>query len=352
MLEIIEFPLPETADDPNWQAYRRLCHAHNEELIAGPEWNVSPADSLVSAKDNTTYTMRRFLARLAGEVVGWASSRVNHVDDPEAVAVSVYVAAEHRNNGIGRALAERLRAETAGFKRHIAWVMGPIPGEFDTVTTASNGIGQFCADHPGLRLALSYGLRIGQIERVSRYDLQTPSVDPAEVLAEARRHATGYELIVWEGAAGEELLADLATLKQRMTTDVPAGDLTIVEAVWDAARMRRFDEQLLLTSRLFRAAARHQESGAVVALNELVVPRSNEHGFVDQWDTIVAPEHRGHRLGLLVKAANIIALREAIPQSPAIVTWNAEENRHMLAVNESLGFYPILVEAALETTAG
>lgn len=82
-----------------------------------------------------------------------------------------------------------------------------------------------------------------------------------------------------------------------------------------------------------------------------MVERSNEDGFVDQWDTIVLHGHRGHRLGMLVKAANIVALRQAGPQAAAIITWNAEENRHMLSVNEALAFYPILVEAALEVEA-
>ena len=74
-------------------------------------------------------------------------------------------------------------------------------------------------------------------------------------------------------------------------------------------------------------------------------------GLIDQWDTIVLPEHRGHRLVMRVKAANLIALREAMPEARAIITWNAEENRPMLDVNEALGFRPILVEAAMEATA-
>lgn len=351
MPEIHEFLLPETASDATWQAYARLIHAYNEELIGGPEWNIDPAGSLLNAKTDTDHTTRRFLATQGGEAVGWALAQVNHVDDPKTIDLFVGVAAQHRGQGIGRALAERLRSETAGFERYTAWAMGPIPGPGDAVLTPSSGIGRVCAGSPAIRLATRYGMRVGQVERVSRYDFDKPLIDPAEALAEAKRHAADYELVVWEGPADDAMLAGLATLKQRMSTDAPAGDLTVVETVWDAGRMRRFEERLLLTSRLFRAAARHKETGTVVALNELVVERSNEDGFVDQWDTIVAPEHRGHRLGMLVKAANIVAVREATPQAPAIVTWNAEENRHMLAVNEALGFYPILVEAALEAPA-
>ncbi|MBD4636278.1 GNAT family N-acetyltransferase, partial [Xanthomonas citri pv. citri] len=70
-----------------------------------------------------------------------------------------------------------------------------------------------------------------------------------------------------------------------------------------------------------------------------------------QWDTIVLPEHRGHRLGMRVKAANLIAVRDALPGARAIITGNAEENRHMLDVNEALGFRPVLAEASMEAPA-
>ena len=136
-----------------------------------------------------------------------------------------------------------------------------------------------------------------------------------------------------------------------MATDVPSGERTVVEQVWDAARVRRMDEQILTTGRLFRAVARHRATGRIVALSELVAPRSRPDGLIDQWDTIVLPEHRGHRLGMRVKAANLIAVRDALPGARAIITWNAEENRHMLDVNEALGFRPVLAEASMEAPA-
>jgi hypothetical protein len=67
---------------------------------------------------------------------------------------------------------------------------------------------------------------------------------------------------------------------------------------------------------------------------------------VGQWDTIVLREHRGHRLGMLLKVANLQLLDEAGPGHPSVLTWNAEENRPMLAVNEAVGFVPIGYEGA------
>ncbi|WNY33426.1 hypothetical protein Q9Q99_15295 [Curtobacterium flaccumfaciens] len=57
-----------------------------------------------------------------------------------------------------------------------------------------------------------------------------------------------------------------------------------------------------------------------------------------QGDTLVVREHRGHRLGWLLKAVGIETVQQEHPGHPSIITFNAEENRHMLDVNEAVGF--------------
>lgn len=49
-------------------------------------------------------------------------------------------------------------------------------------------------------------------------------------------------------------------------------------------------------------------------------------------------EHRGHRLGALVKAAVLRELTASLPQVRRVSTVNAEDNAPMVAVNEALGF--------------
>ena len=76
------------------------------------------------------------------------------------------------------------------------------------------------------------------------------------------------------------------------------------------------------------------EMAAITAID--VDPEYPDWGI--QQITAVARPHRGHRLGLLVKAVMIELLAAAEPALERIVTWNAVSNEHMIAVNEALGY--------------
>ena len=97
-------------------------------------------------------------------------------------------------------------------------------------------------------------------------------------------------------------------------------------------------EQPLLT-----AAVEHVPSGVLAGFTEIVV--SEGDAVAVQEDTLVLTDHRGRRLGVLLKRANAEQLVAAFPSVEAVVTWNAEENRPMLDVNEQMGFREIGREA-------
>ena len=65
---------------------------------------------------------------------------------------------------------------------------------------------------------------------------------------------------------------------------------------------------------------------------------------VEAWGTLVLGEHRGHRLGLAMKARGLQELQRRIgPERTRVLTCNAEQNAHMVAINERLGFRPVEV---------
>jgi RimJ/RimL family protein N-acetyltransferase len=57
-----------------------------------------------------------------------------------------------------------------------------------------------------------------------------------------------------------------------------------------------------------------------------------------QADTAVARQHRGHRLGLLLKIDMMRWLADVEPQLKIIETWNNVDNNFMINVNEALGY--------------
>jgi GNAT superfamily N-acetyltransferase len=92
-------------------------------------------------------------------------------------------------------------------------------------------------------------------------------------------------------------------------------------------------------------AIEHVPSGTIAGFTTLSVPSELDR-TIAQEDTLVRREHRGHKLGMLLKLANLAEVQGLLPGHPAVLTFNAEENRHMLDVNEAVGFVPFGYEGA------
>ena len=87
--------------------------------------------------------------------------------------------------------------------------------------------------------------------------------------------------------------------------------------------------------RRYSVAALLQATGEMAALTDVEIDPDIE-GWAFQGLTAVTRPHRGHRLGLLVKAAMLQWLAGRSRKS-GIVTFNAVQNEHMVAVNDQLG---------------
>lgn len=159
--------------------------------------------------------------------------------------------------------------------------------------------------------------------------------------------ATGpYQARTWVGSTPEDLVEGMARLRSRMSVDAPSAELEMEEEVWDAERVRAADQISQRSGRTqLTTVAIHRASGAPVAYTQLDCPA--EHPEVAyQQDTLVHGDHRGHRLGALVKVHNARALANHAPGVCRVHTWNAVENSHMLAINTAMGFVPASVSAS------
>lgn len=146
----------------------------------------------------------------------------------------------------------------------------------------------------------------------------------------------GYRLAEWTGAVPDDLADAFAAAKNAMN-DMPVGALDYGIVRWDADRVR--DMAKVVTGRgdtLLTVAAVH-DGGAMAGYTEIVLPQGGT-AWAHQYDTAVVPAHRGHGLGLWVKAAMLRRLRTGHPHITAVRTDNAEDNASMLAVNRRLGF--------------
>ncbi len=261
-------------------------------------------------------------AMLGNDVVGALRLLFPLRDNTAMAVVDVAVHPERRRRGIGGALlTEAVRlAAAAGRSDLIAEIDEPGP------------------ETAGRLFALRHGWTCDLLE--TRRDLLLPPGEAqlSAVEAEARQAARGYELVTWRDRVPDALVDDRALLEQRMTTDAPHGDLPVEEERWDAARIREYETFNRARGRTVLSAGVVSD-GRLVAFTDLHVPLSApEHAR--QGATLVLREHRGHRLGALVKAAALRELQRAFPQARRITTYNSEDNAPMVAVNRALGFQP------------
>jgi hypothetical protein len=126
--------------------------------------------------------------------------------------------------------------------------------------------------------------------------------------------------------------------------DAPTDDLDIEDEVFTPERIRRFESaQLGRGRRIYRLVARERATGALAGHTVVGVEAERPwHSW--QFDTSVLGAHRGHRLGLLLKADMLRWLADAEPQLRTLDTWNAASNAHMIRVNEALGYRVVAKE--------
>lgn len=346
-LAIDEAVIPVTVESPDAADFVRAIEIGNEiETLAygTRDMNYEPGEELPDYQDPHS-PQRLFVARLGDEVVGRAGFRVLEAD-PGSAWLNVEVLPAVRRRGIGTALADAVEAlaREAGRRTAIAYIgVAAAAGEQLIPPT---GFGAVPASDPGVAFLRARGYALEQVERVSRLDL--PMAGLAERAAAAGA-ASGpeYGIRTWTGRTPAEWREDLALLATRMSTDAPSAGLDEPEDVWTVDRLVAEEERRDAGNprRMLVAAAEHRPTGRVVAYSELSVPRQTDRAVL-QYNTLVLREHRGHRLGMLVKLANLVHLDRVAPGHPSVFTFNAEENRPMLDVNEAMGFVPVAVDAA------
>ncbi len=342
---IDELALPESVDAPDAGDFVRAVEVARivETAAYGTADIPYTADEELPMHRNPFEPHRLFVARVDGEIVGRAAAETHAGDDADTTWVRTQVLPEFRGRGIGRALLATVERTFPQTRKVIAYVGGTDRGGLRLASPT--GFGSISAEARETRFMHAAGYRFEQVERLSRLPLPIAGLD-ALVAESQAASGDDYRVHTWSGRTPERWLEDRALLATRMSTDAPSAGLEEPENVWTVERVRDADDRAATNPRTrVLAAVEHLPSGHLVGFTMLSVPRSRRRA-VDQWATLVLREHRGHRLGMLLKVANLAHLAEMAPGHPSVITFNAEENRPMLTVNEQLGYVGIAYEGA------
>lgn len=248
------------------------------------------------------------------------ATNMPHRDNRHLVWASITVRPDQRRRGHGSALLAELLQRTLAAGRKTIWL----------------GV---AADDEGSQAFLErHGFRYANPDARRRQVLA--EVDSAHVdrlFAEAEARAADYELQRLSPPYDDDLLADLVEVTAAIN-DAPMGELTFEDEVFDLQRLRDLETARSgRGDRGYRVVARHRETGEIGG-HTVVSLHPDRPTFGGQGDTAVARNHRGHRLGLLLKIDMMRWLAEAEPQLEVIETWNQAGNDFMISVNESLGY--------------
>lgn len=340
-----EIEMPAALDGPGgaeFAEYIAVRNAVEEHTLGTDLLTPGPPQILSEYRNNTQRVRRHFVARIDGRMVGRALITSRPVTPETGVHLMADVLPEHRGAGIGTRLADRLERMAIEAGAPVLKVTLPhaVSDDGERIVAAT-GVGDVPAADPGARFLQARGYVLEQVSRISMLDVADVGEGPASFV----EPVDDYELLEWAGSTPDAYVDDLATLRARMSTDTPYGGLAMVVDEWDADRVREHDARIADSGRvMITSAARYRPSGRLVGYSEIAV--SEGEPVATQEDTLVLKEHRGHRLGLRLKIATSAALPRLGPWVATVVTWNAEENRPMLDVNEALGFRAIGYEGS------
>jgi GNAT superfamily N-acetyltransferase len=311
------------------EAGARALHELDQATIVfdHPGLTPEPLDDIVGMLGNPldSFHIHFFLGREGDDIVAAGIVFLPMVDNLHSCDVHVVVALDARRRGVGAEMA-RFLFETSrmeGRRTFRGFVGAPLGGT-----------------SPGNAMAASFGATaaLGSIRR----ELRLAELDRGAMEARLKELSGGpgapYDVVSWLDTIPDELVDGAAAILPRVMSDSPRGELDMEDEVWDAARYRDYEA-------MFAARRRHQlataaidrSSGRLVAFTDLNVPYTDDR-TVSQYGTVVEPDFRGHRLGLIVKTANLVNLLDRYPGAETVQTYNATENAHMIAVNEELGF--------------
>lgn len=354
-LTIAPVPVPKSLDAPDAGPFLDMVRLANESCLAEvghDDLREEPEEVLGFWHDQADWISFGYTARRDGAVVGAVKAHCSAEEGKTTLEFDLLIHPDHWADDVAAALLTTIEREARERSRTTVqtWTVHR-PDAPGPRVAPSTGWGSIPALPPTVQFLQRNGFSLEQVERNSAFDLSGDGALVERMLAEAIEKAgPEYRVVHWVAPTPVEHRDGFARIISRMSTDAPQGGLVIEEEHWDAERVVRRDARMRASGLTVSVVAvEHIPTGVLAAYNELTIGESPT-AVTAQYGTLVLKEHRGRRLGTIVKCANLLEWPKIAPASPRVSTFNAEENRHMLDINEAIGFVPISYAGAWKKT--
>jgi GNAT superfamily N-acetyltransferase len=271
-----------------------------------------------------------FAGSLGGETVVVGRLGTPLLDNRESAEVDVHVDPRFQRRGLGSDLLAVLEAGARERGRRL----------LNAEASWTYDAGAAGAGAAGPEFARAHGFTLGLSDVKRRACLPADEGLLDALAAEAAPHHPAYTLRSWVGPVPDQLAEGWVRLESTLVTEAPTGELHREPEAADVAVLREREAMTAQQGRTKFNTVALDARGELVAYSDIATT-VHEPDRAYQWGTLVRQDARGHRLGLAVKVANQRLLERERPDVRELITYNAEVNRHMIGVNERLGFVPV-----------